>query len=67
MKIKRNAMRDDSGRVLGYLVNGRILAAASEYESAVRSLRDIAISQQLTLGIPETKGDRDGYNDTGAD
>ncbi len=67
MKIKRNAIRDNSGRVLGYLVNGRILAAAGEYENAIRSLWDIATSQQLTLDIPETDGERDGHDDTGAD
>ena len=67
MKIQRNAIRDDSGRVLGYLVNGRILAAAGGYENAVRSLCNIATSQQLTLGIPETEGDRYGHDGTGAD
>lgn len=38
MKIKRNAIRDDSGCVLGYLVNGRILAAVGEYENAVYAI-----------------------------
>ena len=63
MTIKRTEIRDKSGRTIGYLVNGRVIALANQQHEASQSLWKEPPSQQLTLDVPEEREDaHDGRN-----
>ena len=46
MTTQRKHIRGKSGRTVGYLVNGRIIAAVDQYANAIRNLADETIEQK---------------------